>query len=318
VLIRLPGFIPYSRLLVSFALVTATCAGAAVCPDTDPRALSLLDKMSRNIQQISYHGVATLQRDGDMQVLQLSHLVDQDSSVEHLTELTGQGAQVERATHPLDCIHPGQQMLRLGAALQAEDCAITRQYRLSVLGGERIAGRNAVRIEVEPRDMYRFGYVLYLDQETGLLLKSETIGRGSRVLEKFQFAHLSYNEAIPDISEVSVTHQARHPDPNTQTISAPVSRAWTVSWLPRGFMPTDRSLGISGRRTYTDGLAVFSVFLEDLNREIRPGEGLVREGGTISYTRGMLLTGEPVLVTVVGEVPVNTARLVADSIGWVH
>ena len=315
---RLPRFIPYSCLLAFFALFTATWAWAAVCPDTDPRALSLLDKMSRNIQQISYHGVATLQRDGDMQVLQLSHVVDQDSSAERLTELTGQGAQVERATHPLDCIHPGQQMLRLGAALQAGDCNIARQYRLRVSGGERIAGRNAVRIEVDPRDMYRFGYIMYLDQETGLLLKSETIGRGSRVLEKFQFAHLSYNEAMPEISGVTVTHQARHPDPHTQTISAPVSRAWTVSWLPRGFTPADRSLGISGRRTYTDGLAVFSVFLEDLKHEIRPGEGLVRDGGTTSYTRGMLVAGEPVLVTVVGDVPVNTARLVADSIGWEH
>ena len=81
-LIRLPGFKLHSRLLVFFALVTSTCVAAAVCPDTDPRALSLLDKMSRNIQQISYHGVATLQRDGDMQVLQLSHLVEQGHSAD--------------------------------------------------------------------------------------------------------------------------------------------------------------------------------------------------------------------------------------------
>ena len=58
------------------------------------------------------------------------------------------------------------------------------------------------------------------------------------------------------------------------------------------------------------------VFLEELAREIRPGEGVVRSGGTTSYTRGMSFAGQPVLVTVIGEVPVNTARMVADSINW--
>jgi sigma-E factor negative regulatory protein RseB len=70
----------------------------------------------------------------------------------------------------------------------------------------------------------------------------------------------------------------------------------------------------SERRTYTDGLAVFSVFLEVLSEDIRPGEGVVRTGGTTSYTRGMHMSGRPVLVTVIGEVPLNTARMVADSI----
>ena len=54
--------------------------------------------------------------------------------------------------------------------------------------------------------------------------------------------------------------------------------------------------------------------MESLSQDITPGEGVVRSGGTISYTRGMHLSGIPVLVTVIGEVPLNTARMVADSI----
>ena len=85
-----------------------------------------------------------------------------------------------------------------------------------------------------------------------------------------------------------------------------------AAWL----YATDAAADGTARRTYTDGLAVFSVFLEELGREIRPGEGVVRSGGTTSYTRGMDLTGQPVLITVIGEVPVNTARMVADSVAW--
>ena len=71
---------------------------------------------------------------------------------------------------------------------------------------------------------------------------------------------------------------------------------------------------VSMRRTFTDGLAVFSIFLELLSQDITPGEGVVRSGGTVSYTRGMSMSGMPVLVTVIGEVPLNTARMVADSV----
>ena len=291
-------------------------AQSIACPDADTTALSWLDKMSRSIHQVSYHGVVTLQRGDDMQVMQVSHRVDGDTSAESLTQLTGQGAQIKRGSHPLDCMHPGHLLLRVAEDLQAGRCGIAEQYRFSVADGERIAGRRSVRIRIEPRDMYRFGYAMSLDRETGLLLKTEMIGRGSKVLEKFQFANLSYSGQLPGTTEVDIIHEAEHPHPTSPAINRSLGRAWAVRWVPRGFAATDLPGEKSRRRTYTDGLAVFSVFLEDLEREIRPGEGLVRNGGTTSYTRGMRLTDQPVLVTVIGEVPVNTARMVADSVGW--
>ena len=308
------------RDLTFAALLSVAVTGAAnagVCPGADPVALSWLDRMSNSIHQFNFHGVVTLQRGDDMQVMQVSHRVDQGVSSERLTQLTGQGAQIERGAHPLECIHPGHQLLRVGADLQAGRCGIAEQYRFSVVGnGERVAGRKAVRIRIEPKDMYRFGYIMALDRKTGLLLKAQTIGRGGKTLETFQFANLSYTDEIPGVTEVDIIHQAEHPHPQVASMSSSVAREWAVHWVPRGFTATDTPVGISGRRTYTDGLAVFSVFLEDLNREIRPGEGLVRSGGTTTYPRGMLLTGQPVLVTVIGEVPVNTARMVADSVDW--
>ena len=299
-------------------LPLGSSAQSTACPGTDTTALSWLDKMSRSMHQVSYHGVVTLQRGDDMQVMQVSHQVDGGTSADSLTQLTGQGAQIKRGSHPLDCMHPGHQLLRVADDLQAGRCGIAEQYRFSVADGERIAGRRSVSIRIEPRDMYRFGYAMSLDRETGLLLKTEMIGRGSKVLERFQFANLSYSGQLPGATEVDIIHEAEHPHPASRSTESSLGRAWVVRWLPRGFAATDLPSEQSRRRTYTDGLAVFSVFLEDLEREIRPGEGLVRNGGTTSYTRGMRLTDQPVLVTVIGEVPVNTARMVADSVGWMQ
>ena len=304
--------------LLSAALALPVGASAAPCPGADAAALSWLDKMSRSLYQVSYHGVVTLQRGDDMQVMQVSHAVHDESSSARLTQLTGQGAQVERRDHPLHCVHPGHKLLQIGGELRAGDCGIANYYRFSVAEGERVAGRKAVRILIQPRDMYRYGYVMELDRETGLLLKTQTVGRGDKVLEKFQFASLSYEPEQSSAAQVDVVHQAQHPQPEALMSPATAAAGWDVRWLPHGFTATDFAAYGSARRTYTDGLAVFSVFLEELGSEIRPGEGVVRSGGTTSYTRGLDLTGQPVLITVIGEVPINTARMVADSVARVE
>lgn len=307
---------PFTLALTALLLLSPQARGST-CAGADQEALRWLDKMSRSEDQVSYHGVVTFQRGGEeMQVVQVAHSVADQASSERLTQLTGQGAEVVRKDHPLDCIHPGDKLLRIGEDLRTGHCGVAEHYRFAVRDGERIAGRKSVRILIEPRDMYRFGYVMELDRDTGLLLKTATVGHDSKVLERFQFADISLNEPLPQGAPIEVVHEAEHPVPGHALRAPRLTRPWTIGWLPSGFTGTDDASGAAGRRTYTDGLAVFSVFLEELDREIRPGEGVVQRGSTLSYTRGLRLAEQPVLVTVVGEVPVNTARMVADSLRW--
>jgi len=313
---------PRVTLVRTLCLLSALCTGwtlAQDCPDTDPDALAWLDRMAHSLNQVSYSGVVTLQRGEQMQVLQVSHLVEDGVATEKLLQLTGQGAEVVRMNHPLSCIHPGGRLLLQGDASQQDHCGIARNYRLSMADGDRIAGRQAVRILIQPRDMYRYGYVMDLDRETGLPLRTQTLGQDALVLEQFQFAKLSYGAEPAAETDVAVLHEATHPGPAPGQSEGgdPGGPPWQINWLPRGFTATDRPAPDGVRRTYTDGLAVFSVFLEHLGREIRSGEGVARNGATTSYTRGMHFAGGPVLVTVIGEVPVNTARMVADSVAGV-
>jgi sigma-E factor negative regulatory protein RseB len=314
----LPRWLRAPLLLGAVMLLGITTAHATDCPGTDATALAWLDRMSRSNQEVAYHGVVTFQRGDDLQVMQVERRVSGPAGTERLTRLTGQGAQVLRADHPLDCVHPGHKLLQLGDQIAQGNCGIAELYRLSVTEGERVAGRKAVRVSVEPRDMYRYGYVMELDQQTGLLLKTTTIGRGDQVLERFQFADLTYGEAPLRDPAVDVVHRAQHPSPHEASDVSGLGLPWGLGWLPQGFTLTDASSADASRRTYTDGLAVFSIFLERLAKEMPSGEGVARQGSTTSYTRGMELGGEPVLVTVIGEVPVNTARMVADSLSRIR
>lgn len=295
-------------------LVCLTASGvvaAAECPELDPQVHRLLHAMSSNAAKVEYSGVVTLQRGGDMQVMEVSHRVQGDSATEVLSRLTGQDARVLRSGHDTQCMHPGQQLLRSSAVTDDGVCGLAASYRFRLGDGGRVAGREALRLRVEPLDMYRFGYVFELDRDTALMLKATTMSSDQRVLEQFQFASLSMDGA--PVGDATIEHRAGHPHPEQDEPPGAGPR-WRVSWLPDGFLPTDASHRQAPRKSFTDGFASFSVFLEPLATAIKPGEGVERQGSTVAYTRGVMLDSKPVLVTVLGEIPTNTARMVADSV----
>jgi len=300
--------------LLCGALLWAGAAPAAPpCEALPEQVAQLLTAMTRSAAQVDFSGVMTLQRGGDMQIVEISHAVQDGEESAAIVRLTGQDARVSQRAHPVECLHPGEQ-LRLSRRVASAGgiCGLAAQYRFQVTPGERVAGRETLRLRVEPRDMYRYGHVLDLDRESALVLRASTLAADHRVLEQYQFASLQLHRA-PPAPAAAVEHEAEHPHPE-EPPKATFGHPWKPGWLPAGFAPTDAAPLVSLRKTYTDGMATFSVFVEPLERSLQPGEGVERQGSTGVYTRGTVLEGMPVLITVLGEVPVNTARMVADAV----
>lgn len=317
-------------LYLTRCIVGCTCllplllSAAPECGDSDPDALVLLERLSRAGMAVSHRGMATLQRGGDMRVLQIHRDVEGGTVTDTLTLLTGQSAQVVRAGHPEDCRHPGHALLRLRQG-KSDACGVAAHYRLSLESGDRVAGRPTRRIIAEPRDMYRYAHVLEVDAETAQLLKVTTLTADGRPLEQFQYASLVLGSHAAaegeagdspggEVANVAAASGSVGGSPQAAAGSAStVAVQWEPAWVPDGFVATQGDITAAGQ-TYTDGMASFSVFLEPVDTAMQPGEGAVREGSTLAYTRGMHLVNSTVLITVVGEVPVNTARIVADSV----
>ena len=295
-----------------------SAASLADCVAVDEEALGWLDRMSHSLRETSYRGVFTYQHGSAVQAMRISHSIKGDMEHEEITRLTGADAKVVRSEHPLDCIHPGHRLVRIGRLYRGEggECGVARHYRLQMAGASRIAGREAVLLNVLPRDIYRYGYQIAIDRQTGLLLKTQTVAQDGRVLERFQFAEIQIGSAEHDGTRVEMIHEAPHVHGDARRSAGSVAPPWSIRWLPEGFVLTDAVDGTGHNKTYTDGLANFSVFVELVPDLEEAGAGMARQGGTTAYTRGMLISGQPTLVTVLGEVPVNTARRVADSVAW--
>ena len=57
-------------------------------------------------------------------------------------------------------------------------------------GRERVAGRDADVLLLQPRDEWRFAQRIWADQDTGLMLRADIVGPGRAVLESSAFSEV--------------------------------------------------------------------------------------------------------------------------------
>lgn len=306
--------------------------------------LELLDRMSRSFRELSYRGSFSYQRGDQIESLRIAHTVIDGEEYERLDYMDGDKREIVRKGHDLRCVHPGHQLVRFyhqQQSLKKADSGLSEYYRLTVTGESRLAGRVVKELDVSPADAHRFGFRLSLDKETGLLLRSELLAADGKVLERFQFVDITIGEPIAaDFFEGAAhSYQASHLPPSVpadhslrhvesagvakKASNSPADssdgRVWMVNWVPGGF-----ATAVSNQRfmqgdmaTFTDGLSVFSVFLEqdiDPSTMINGTEGKAQRGATIAYSKALILAGQPHRVTVVGEIPASTAKRIALSV----
>jgi sigma-E factor negative regulatory protein RseB len=173
-----------------------------------------------------------------------------------------------------------------------------------------------VEIAVKPLDTHRFGHHFALDEQTGLLLRAKLYGPKNQVLERFQFVDIQVGHDISrDVFEGNHDYyEAGHGNTETAPLVFADERLWRPNWMPGGFGAAQKQANMD-MMSFTDGLAVFSIFVEALaDEQPLSVQGTASKGATVAYSRAILLNGQPHRVTVVGEIPVATAKRIADNV----
>lgn len=319
-------------LLVGICLVGGTRA------DDDPRRW--LDEMDRAFAELSYDGIFSYYAGQELATLRIVHMVVDGEQRERLVHMNGAPRQIIRRGEELICmVEPGDALLALRDTIPAGPFAgafvrsynrLSDYYGLSFFGEDRVADRAAVRLAVTPRDAHRYGYRLWLDRETRLLLRSELIDVNGERLEIFQFNQIRLGDEVdpaalePDDRDGALISHLTLAAKAAESVAEQDVR-WEAGWLPDGFalLAADVREAPGSKRPVTrmmfsDGLAAFSVFVED-QPEPDAGSMESRDGATVAVAHrlavpaGEAAAGAP-LVTVVGEIPPPTAVEIARSI----
>lgn len=299
-------------------------------------APSWLADMNRAFTDLNYDGVFSYFTGQDVATLRIVHMVVDGEQRERLVHLNGAPREIiRRGDEVTRVLMPGDNLVELSRGIASGPFAraftrpfdrVSAQYAISDLGVGRVAGRWAQRVALTPRDGDRYGHRLWLDREHRLLLRSELVDRRGTRLEVFQFAQIEIGDGVDASALEPGRHEGAMASVDRQPRGGAVDRGparirWRAGWIPAGFSMASAAVrGASGRlqsvnaMMYTDGLAAFSIFVEDKPSASAAAEA-IRQGATIAVTEFVPgPSGRRVQVTLVGELPEPTVRKIARSI----
>lgn len=261
-----------------------------------------LEKMSSALQEQNYQGVFIYRRAEDLAAMKVTHVADEQGAREMLETLTGEARREIRTTPPSNADGVGHL------------AKIDHFYNLKLLGNDRAAGRVTQLISVTPMDEYRYGYRLWLDQETGLLLKSDLLDQKGEILEQVMFTSLELLQPEQIADAIDIKSGSAMPNSTTTPDLAISKNNWVVGTLPKGFVlmsaQSDSPNSAFDHSVYSDGLASVSVFIERAKSEGDAFVGVSRMGAVSAF--GSVDAGYQ--ITVVGDVPEVTVTTIGQSI----
>lgn len=204
--------------------------------------------------------------------------------------------------------------------------ALLQFYRVIVGPVKRIADRAAQQIRILPKDGWRYGYKLWADKQTGLLLKTALMDSKRRPIEQYLFTEIEVGADIPAGALEPVTPRADlawygdiRTDQEVPLDAGNMRRGnWAVDKLPDGFTLTRKIRRFSPTRSrmvehyvYSDGMATVSVFVAPLKGETGPWLTGLKEMGAV-HAFGREVSGYQ--VTAIGEVPSRTVKMIVMSV----
>lgn len=338
------------RLAMAGAVMLAATAlaqgGAATSPPVAPAsqatpaersAADWLMRLHEASRRRTYIGTLVVTSGGSMASSRIWHVCDGQQQMERVESLSGAPRSTFRRNDEVITFSPqtkvavAEKRESLGLfpnLLKAPDSAIDQFYSARAQGSERVAGLEADLVQLTPKDALRFGYRIWSEKKTGLVVKLQTLDAEGRVLEQVAFSELQLDAPV---SMDKLTQMMRNTDgytlEKTELVkTSAAAEGWQLKKPVPGFKPMScyrRPAGAAPAAdtlvqwVFSDGLASVSLFIEPFDRRRHSAEGTMAMGATHTLVRR--LAERPGQdggwwLTAVGEVPVATLQAFAQGL----
>ncbi len=289
-----------------------------------------LERMEQAVESLSYEGTFVHMSGNSIETMHVIHRAVDGQVAERLFSRDQPGREILRQNDKVTCIFADQRTVLverrsrhrgtpLLGAVPRDSGEVEQWYEFRMGDGSPKLGRVTRVIEIRPRDGYRYGHRLWLDETTAMPLKIQLLNHGGVVVEQIQFvsmvlpAEISDARLQPDIEIEGFAWIEQEASPGGDHSVA----SWTIEEPPPGFRLTESRLRILPgteqpveHMVYSDGLASVSVFVEPSGSTDQELSGLSRMGAAHAFT--LILDGQQ--ITAVGEVPPNTVERIARSL----
>ncbi len=275
-----------------------------------------LERIGPALVELNYQGTLVMVSGSNMETLGVFHEYGEGRERMRLVTLTGPHREVIQNDKMVMCIGTGMDSVgydadtakRWNPAGQFADADKLKSYQATLAGRGRVADRDCQLVDLKPKDGWRYGYRLWLDQKTGLPLRIALVGEGGTALEQMAFTDLSIGRKPAEADLQPSTDQGLR---RVQTLNAgsQADPGWRVHEPPPGFtLRSGRRLGDSVQLLYSDGLASVSVYIEPMPGDQR-GESAMRRGAVNVHS----VWQDGRRVVAIGKVPAVTVDYFARN-----
>ena len=213
------------------------------------------------------------------------------------------------------------------ALLQDAGDHVADFYDVQLQPAERVAGHDAHVLMLKPRDELRYGYRLWADKLSGLLLRVEILNAMGEALETSTFSDVDIGvRSQPDLVLLPMRQLAGYRIVKPQLIPTKLeAEGWRLRKTVVGFRQLScvrRSLDVLApaerksastqliQAVFSDGITSVSLFIEPYNEDRHPRPAVTVVGATQTL---MSRQGDS-WITVVGDVPRATLRAFYDAV----
>jgi sigma-E factor negative regulatory protein RseB len=328
---RLPGIA--SPWLPALALCAALIGpGAALAgPDSAAAPLSAADarkwlvRIHAAAHERNYQGTLVFSADGSLSSARVAHFGDGNQSYERVEVLDGRMQQIYRHNDRVYTLWPSKRVAVVeerdphqASLRQVIDPRAEEHYELREQGLDHVAGREVQVLLLSPRDDNRFAQRLWVDMQSGLMLRADVLGPKQQVLESSAFSQVEIDIKAQPQSVLQPMKQLdgyRKVRP-AQQVTQLESEGWGMQSLVPGFRmsscmrrtldPVDGATAPAPvlQAVFSDGLTQVSVFVEPLDPQRHKRPLLMHVGATHTL---MQAHGDA-WVTIMGDVPASTLK----------
>lgn len=314
--------------------VVASQTGPVSSDSRAPDLRAWLQHISQAAKTRSYTGTFVVQSGGGRIVTStIDHYVVHGSMLERVETMDGERRILLCHNAKTRTILPDARLIVVDDAhadfsfprmLRAPSNDVSDFYRMEREGHERCAGYVCNITRIKPRDDLRYGYRLWTERSSGLLVKAQTLDDQEHVLDQVAFTQLTLNpkpqpNLITQALQGTGGYQVEHMHVSPTTAKA---QGWTQEKPVPGFDSVgiyQRQLVLRGKPVevtqwlFSDGLASVSLFAG-------PSTDTQHQGASLHMgdTNALLARKGAWSVIVVGAVPDKTLQLFADSVARLH
>lgn len=298
-----------------------------------------LMKSDQAAHEVSYRGIFVYTEGMNIESMRVVHKVIAGGNHQRLFALNGEPREIIRDAEKVWCYLPNK---KTGVHEYRQNSKQSFPYSLPDMIGEldqyykfeleqtlgRIVDRETQILQITPKDNFRYGYRLWLDIDTGLLLRAVLQRPDLSTIEQYMFTDLEITDNIldawlqPSTSKESLTwygqddlKQEQKVKPKTE--QPKVTQAeWIAHDLPAGFklVKTIHRQSPMNKQwfdhyIYSDGIASVSVFIEDTTKSNKPLVNSMSMGAM----NVAINTQQGYRISAVGEVPDDTVSIFANN-----